>query len=197
MNEKPMNRPDAMREVRRGKMSWWQKQGLRLKVALGIAISMVIILGIAFWAISQYIQTQLWQTEIQKTETINSVAKTLLDEAMLGGRQDKVNEALFNMGQNVGGQQFNSIAIYNNQNMLTAFATGFPGGPTIQASSMPTSIQDPSCWGCHQLPPEERPTHLIVVVGGKTVIRDVVPLYNEPRCQTCHGTGQKLLGDGI
>lgn len=32
---------------------------------------------------------------------------------------------------------------------------------------------------------------------GLEVIRNVVPLYNEPRCQTCHGTGQTVLGDSI
>jgi putative methionine-R-sulfoxide reductase with GAF domain len=116
---------------------------------------------------------------------------------MLVGRKDKVDQALSSLGQNVGGQQLNSIAIYNDQNVLTAFATGFPGGPTISKSSMPQSIQDPSCWGCHQLPAEKRPTSLVVLVEGKQVIRNVVPLYNEPSCQTCHGTGKKVLGDSI
>ncbi|HUH96667.1 MAG TPA: GAF domain-containing protein [Anaerolineales bacterium] len=178
-------------------MRWWQKQGLRFKVALGITITMVIILGIAFIGISQYIRARLWQSEIQKTETINSVAKTLLDNAMLAGRKDEVTSALSNLGQNVGGQQLDSIAIYNDQDVLSSFASGFPGGPTIQPESMPKDIKDPTCWGCHQLPPEKRPTQLVVEVGGKSVIRNVVPLYNAPSCQTCHGTGKTVLGDSI
>ena len=178
-------------------MRWWQKQGLRFKVALGITVTMVIILGIAFIGISQYIRARLWQSEIQKTETINAVAKTLLDNAMLAGRKDEINNALIALGQNVGGQQLESIAIYNDQNVLSSFASGFPGGPTIKPESMPQNIKDPSCWGCHQLPPEKRPSQLVVDVEGKPVIRNVVPLYNAASCQTCHGTGAKVLGDSI
>jgi nitrate/nitrite-specific signal transduction histidine kinase len=32
-------------------------------------------------------------------------------------------------------------------------------------------------------------------VEGRKVIRNSVPLYNEERCQTCHGTGKQVLGD--
>ncbi len=178
-------------------MNWWQKQGLRSKVALAIATTMVIMLGAVFAGISQYIRARLWQSEIQKTETINAVAKTVLTDAMLSGHKDQINSALSSLGQNVGGQQLDSIAIYDDQNVLTAFASGFPGGTTIQRESMPKSIKDPSCWGCHQLPPERRPAQLVVLVEGKEVIRNVVPLKNEERCQTCHGTGRAVLGDSI
>jgi GAF domain-containing protein/HAMP domain-containing protein len=178
-------------------MKWLPKLGLRAKVSLAITITMVIILGLAFWGISQYIRARLWQSEIQKTENINAVAATLLDNAMLAGRKDVVAEALSSLGKNVGGQQLNSIAIYNVKNELSSFASGFPGGTTIHPENMAKSIQDPSCWGCHQFPAGNRPTHLVVNVNGQDVIRNVVPLYNEPRCQTCHGTGAKVLGDSI
>jgi putative methionine-R-sulfoxide reductase with GAF domain len=176
-------------------MRWWQKQGLNFKIALGITITMVIVLGAGFIGISQYIRARLWQGEIQKTENINAVAKTLLVDAMLAGRKDTIHDALNKLGQNVGSQQLDSIAVYDDQYVLTSFSSGFPGGPSIKQESMPNSIKDPSCWGCHQLPPEERPTHLVVVVEGHDVIRNSVPLYNEERCQTCHGTGRKVLGD--
>jgi len=178
-------------------MKWWQRQGLRFKVALAIILTMVIILGIAFLGISQYIRARLWQSEIQKTGTINAVARTLLDNAMLTGRKDEINNALTALGQNVGGQQLESIAIYNDQDVLSSFASGFPGGQTIQPENMPKSVKDPTCWGCHQLPAEKRPSQLVVDVQGKEVIRNVVPLYNVASCQTCHGTGEKVLGDSI
>jgi PAS domain S-box-containing protein len=178
-------------------MNWWQGQGLRSKVALAIAATMVIMLGVVFVVISQYIRARLWQSEIQKTETINAVVKTLLTDAMLSGHKDQIDGTLASLGQSVGGQQLDSIAIYDDQNLLTAFASGFPGGPAIARDSMPKTINDPSCWGCHQLPPEQRPTQMIVFVDGKQVIRNVVPLKNEERCQSCHGTGRAVLGDSI
>jgi GAF domain-containing protein/HAMP domain-containing protein len=176
-------------------MRWWQNQGLNFKVALGIAITLVVVLGISFFGISQYIRARLWQSEIQKTGNINAIAKTLMDEAMLAGRKDTVHEALVTLGQSVGNQQLDSIAVYDDQYILTSFASGFPGGLSVKEESMPNSVEDPSCWGCHQLPPGERPAYLIVNVEGNEVIRHSLPLYNDERCQNCHGTGKKVLGD--
>lgn len=176
-------------------MRWWQKLGLNFKAAVGISATMVIALGIVFITLSQYFRSLLWQSEIQKTENINSIAESLLIEAMMAGRKDQIQETLQQLGQSVSNQQLYSIAVYDDDYRLTSFASGFPGTPSVQKSSMPTSVEDPSCWGCHQLPPEERPSHLVVTVEGRQVIRNSIPLYNEERCQSCHGTEKQILGD--
>lgn len=176
-------------------MRWWQKLGLNFKAAFGISATMVIALGIVFITLSQYFRASLWQSEIQKTENINSIAESLLVEAMMSGRKDQLQETLHQLGQSVSNHQLYSIAVYDDDYRLTSFASGFPGTPSVQKSSMPTSIEDPTCWGCHQLPPAERPSHLVVTVEGRQVIRNSIPLYNEERCQSCHGTEKQILGD--
>lgn len=176
-------------------MRWWQKLGLNFKAAFGISATMVIALGIVFITLSQYFRAMLWQSEIQKTENINSIAESLLVEAMMAGRKDQLQETLHQLGQSVSNHQLYSIAVYDDDYRLTSFASGFPGTPSVQKSSMPTSIEDPTCWGCHQLPPAERPSHLVVTVEGRQVIRNSIPLYNEERCQSCHGTEKQILGD--
>lgn len=176
-------------------MRWWQKQGLNFKAAFGIAITMVIVLGMVFVVLSQYFRSLLWQSELQKTENINSIAESLLVDAMMAGRKDKIQETLEQLGESVSNHQLYSIAVYDDEFQLTSFASGFPETPAIQKSSMPSNIEEPGCWGCHQLPAAERPEHLVVTVEGRQVIRNSIPLYNEERCQSCHGTGQKNLGD--
>jgi putative methionine-R-sulfoxide reductase with GAF domain len=176
-------------------MRWWRNQGLNFKVAVGIALTMVVVLGSVFFVLSRYFNSIMWNNEIQKTQNINAIAETLLVDAMMAGHKDNIQEALNQLGQSVGNQQLYSIAVYDDDYVLTSFATGFSGGPTIQQESMPASEDDPSCWGCHQLPAAERPAYLAITVGGRAVIRNSVPLYNEERCQTCHGTGKKVLGD--
>jgi PAS domain S-box-containing protein len=156
---------------------------------------MVIVLGAVFFAAAQYIRARLWESEVQKSENLNAIATTLIEDAMMAGRKDKIYAALNTLGQTAGNQQLNSIAVYDDDYVLTSFASGFPGGPAVSSTSMPANVEDPSCWGCHQLAPEERPSNLVVTVQGETVIRNSVPLYNEDRCQTCHGTGKKVLGD--
>lgn len=178
-------------------MSWWQNRGLRFKLALGISLTMLISLGIVFFGISRYIQNQLWQRETQAAENLNSIAATLIEDAMMAGRKDKINEALDTLGKSIGGQ-IDSIAIYDDQSVLTSFATGFQGGRNINPENLAVDVKtDPACQVCHQLPPENRPSMVVVTLQGEEVIRNVVPLYNEPRCQSCHGTGAAVLGDSI
>ena len=174
----------------------WRQRGLRFKLTLGISLTMLVILGISLFIASQYIQNQLWQRETQAAMNLNAMTATILEDAMMVGRKDKIEEAIQALGQSVSGQ-IDSIAIYDDQEVLTEFATGFPGGRTIQRSSLGIGLDDPACWECHQLPPEQRPSMVVVSLEGKRVIRNVVPLYNEPRCQTCHGTGQAVLGSSI
>jgi len=137
----------------------------------------------------------MWDSEIQKTQNVNAIAETLLIDAMMAGHKDNIQDTLEKFGQSVGNQQLYSIAVYDDQYTLTSFATGFPGGETIRKESMPASEDDPSCWGCHQLPAGNRPAYLAMTLNGREVIRNSVPLYNEERCQTCHGAGKKVLGD--
>jgi GAF domain-containing protein/HAMP domain-containing protein len=177
-------------------MRWWQRQSLRFKLALGIGLAMLLTLGGAFVGISEYIQTQLWQREAQAAANLNAVAATLLKDAMMVGHRDQIQQALEKLGQNVGGR-IDAIAVYDDHSTLTSFATGFPEGRTIHRESLAQDLTAPGCWDCHQLPADERPAMTVVSLEGQEVMRSVVPLYNEPRCQSCHGTGIQVLGDSI
>ena len=177
-------------------MKWWLNRSIRVKAATGIGLMLLpLLVGIIF-GVARYVESELWQREIQAAEEINAIAANLVSDAMMEGRKDKVQETITKLGKNVGGQ-FDSIAVYDDQSVLTSFATGFPGGRIVDKGKYEVNISDPTCWGCHQLPPEERPKLTIVSVEGQDVLRSVVPLYNEPRCQTCHGTGKEVLGDSI
>jgi GAF domain-containing protein/HAMP domain-containing protein len=174
----------------------WQQRGLRFKIAVGISLTIILVLGIGYVGVMRYIQGQLWQREIESVRSINAVTATLINDAMMVGHKDEIQETLNNLGQSVGGQ-IDSIAVYDDQAILTSFASGFPGGRRIEQENLAIDIADPTCWECHELPPDERPNQMVVNLQGKDVLRSVVPLYNEPRCQTCHGIGKDVLGDSI
>ncbi len=177
-------------------MMRWRQRGLRFNLSLGISLILLVILGVSFVVAARYIRDQLWLRETQTASNLNAMAATLIEDSMMVGRKDQIQQAIEELGQSVGGQ-IDSIAIYDDDAVLTAFATGFPGGRTIQRQSVEIDVTDPTCWECHQLPAEERPELVVVNLEGKQVVRNVVPLYNEPRCQTCHGTGLAVLGDSI
>jgi nitrate/nitrite-specific signal transduction histidine kinase len=115
---------------------------------------------------------------------------------MMAGRKDAVEGTIIGLGQNIGGQ-FDSIAVYDDQSVLTSFASGFPGGRDLSSASYQVDVTDPTCWACHYLPAGERPAMVVVEVEGQEVLRSATPLYNESRCQSCHGTGQAVLGNAI
>jgi len=108
-------------------MRWWRNQGLNFKVAVGIGLTMVIVLGLVFFALSRYFNTLMWNSEIQKTQNINAIAETLLIEAMMTGNKADIQDSLEKLGQNVANQQLYSIAVYDDDYLLTSFASGFPG----------------------------------------------------------------------
>jgi len=55
--------------------------------------------------------------------------------------------------------------------------------------------QDPSCQPCHSLPPQDRPTGIIIdLPQGQNSFRSMQPIENQPECAECHDPDQRLLG---
>ena len=54
---------------------------------------------------------------------------------------------------------------------------------------------DAACQGCHQLPPEERPSGTVVTRSdGQRVFRSMHPIENRPECTRCHDPEIRILG---
>jgi methyl-accepting chemotaxis protein len=177
-------------------MTWMQRRGLGFKLAFGIVVILLLVLGGVILTISRYAENQLWRREVETAENVNAVVATMLEDAMMAGHRATVQEALENLGENVGAQ-LDSLAVYDDQAVLTSFATGFSGGRAIELESLAVGLDDPTCRVCHKAPAGERPSVTTITLEGEEVMRNVVPLYNEPRCQSCHGTGKAVLGDSI
>jgi len=177
-------------------MNWWHNRSIRFKASAGIILILSPLLGIVIYGIARFTLAELWQREILATTQLNSISANLVSDAMMEGHKETIQNTIDGLGKNVG-SQFDGIAIYDDQYTLTYFSTGFPGGRTLNKSLYSVDATDPNCWVCHQLPPEERPVMTIVTVNGQDVLRSVTPLYNEPRCQSCHGAGAEILGDSI
>lgn len=177
-------------------MKWLRNQGIRFKIAAGTGLVLLPLLSLILFGITRYAQAELWRREVLAAENLNSIAAALISDAMMAGHKDTIQETLDNLGENAGGQ-FDSIAVYDDQSVLTSYATGFSGGRTVDVENFKVDTTDPTCAVCHELPAAERPPYTIVTVDGQETLRSVVPLVNEPRCQECHGTGLEVLGDSI
>ena len=100
-------------------MRWWQDRGLRFKLILGINSVLLLLLGGSFLGISGYVRAQLWQREVRTAENWNAIVATLLEDAMMAGRKDQIQEAIEKLGRSAEGQ-IDSIAIYNDHAAVPA-----------------------------------------------------------------------------
>ncbi len=54
---------------------------------------------------------------------------------------------------------------------------------------------NPTCQPCHKLPPNERPSGVVVTgKDGQRVFRSMNPIENSPACSQCHDPRQRLIG---
>ena len=67
--------------------------------------------------------------------------------------------------------------------------------PRNETTGVVFDNQDPSCLPCHSLPPQERPSGVIIdLPQGQNSFRSMQPILNQPECTQCHDPDQRLLG---
>jgi GAF domain-containing protein/HAMP domain-containing protein len=138
----------------------------------------------------------MWEQETKDARDLSALTASQIEDAMMSGRSEDVKQTIDKLGQTVSGQ-IDNIAVYDNQGLLTVFATGFPGGRTILRENLALAVTDSGCWECHQYAADRRPAMIVYNLQGVDVIRNVAPLVNQPRCQTCHETTQPILGKTV
>ncbi|MBN1485096.1 MAG: STAS domain-containing protein [Chloroflexia bacterium] len=193
-------------------MNWWRQRGLRFKFILGVVLILSIVLGLVLYSALQSIRDQLKEREQQTALQLNELVGASIESAhmregwgVVQGTIEELGTRSGERGKQAGGAQIEDIAIYAfveeegtgyvyHRSVLVNFATGFPNGRTIQQASLEEEQQDPACDICHRIAPRERPNIVELELEGETVIRTVIALKNQPRCQSCHLTDRETLG---
>jgi len=184
-------------------MKWWRRQGLRFKVAVGLVLTLLLVLGGTLYGIDRYVEGQLWAREVHVATQMNTLVGAGLSNAMVTKQQQQVPEMLRNLGRPEE-THIEDIAIFAKReepervaylrSVLVWFVGDFPGRRTIPRQALEKEQVSAGCWECHQWPPEQRPAAVRVNLEGQEVLRSVLPLKNEPACQPCHGSQKPLLG---
>jgi HAMP domain-containing protein len=63
-----------------------------------------------------------------------------------------------------------------------------------QPQNVAFSLDSPTCQACHQFPPAQRQSSRVIDAAGGTVLRTMVPVRNQPRCQKCHDPSHNING---
>jgi signal transduction histidine kinase len=113
------------------------------------------------------------------------VIEETLQRDMLISDFSEIQSAIDALGSD---EQIRTIFILDPQGKIVFAPTGAGDLESLDSG-------DEGCRGCHQLPPEERPSGTVITRSdGQRVFRSMHPIENRPECSRCHDPDERLLG---
>lgn len=176
MNNTPQSHP-------RPTLIRWLRSNLRAKLALGLALPLLLILStislLNYARAKRNLEAQMALT----AEQLGEVTLSSLRQGMLMNDTTLTGQVLGNVVQM--------------EDISQAQVINLGGEPVIQRRSAnaprePSGV-DITCTVCHQYPASERPRSLnLGSTGG--ILRVAAPIQNDPECRTCHREDASHLG---
>ena len=167
-------------------MKWISRAGLRVRLAWGIALPLLILMSI--FSIWQYVrETQYIQSEHQDdAQTLSEVLTMTLKHAMLM-RDNSMVATVIQNSSSVGEVQ--RVFLLNRVGTVIA-----DSATTGNQTGIKLATNSAGCIECHQFSANTLPRALNTNVGGVNALQVATPIENSPECYQCHGSQQKVLG---
>lgn len=157
---------------------------VRWKVSALIIIPMLVVLGLSTTlGYSQQRRRSLASMSLLASQT-GEVIENVLQRDMLASDFDRIQETFDAIGVD---PRIRTLVLLDPQGRVI-FAPGRRDVGRRLDNAQPT------CQPCHQLPPEERPSGVVVEADGQPVFRSMQPVENRPECSRCHDPELPLLG---
>jgi signal transduction histidine kinase len=150
-------------------------QSLRVRVALGVALPVLLLLIALSWIHYQR-ERSLLEQQIRLTATqIGEATLGSLRHVMLEKDETHLGQILQDVGK-----------MENIQRVFLVGVDGHIAGDSHQSASQQSfQSSDLGCQECHQSPPNER-DRATLLQSNSTMLRISTPIENEPACQICH-----------
>ncbi len=159
------------------------RSSLRTKVALGVALPLLIMLTALVMAIHLR-EHQLFEDQIRLTATqLSESLKGSLRHAMLVDNRKMVASMLIDVG-NMDNIEAVEIINLDGQVRITS-AEGI--------LEQPRPVDESVCQGCHLIQPESRPSSINLSTEGG-ILRIATWIANEDDCRSCHDESAPHLG---
>ena len=185
-------------------MKWWQQRGLRFKIALLVAMALLVVLGTIFAAFILITRDYLREREVQTALQTTALLQDSWRNEMLANDWQSLAEGARLLGETSQNPPIETIAIYTQRyepgtveytrTVLAVFITNVPDGRDIPRSSLEKKTYAPECTVCHDLPQGQRPRRIDAQVEGQQVLRTTMGIENEPACWSCHSPSKPVLG---
>jgi len=185
-------------------MNWWQRRGLRFKIALAVGASLVLVLGAIFAAFIVVTRSYLRDREVETALQTTALLRDSLRSEMQANDWESLTAVAGSLGETSQNPPVETIAIYAQRvepgtvqytrTVMAVFLTNFEGGRDIPRSSLERKEYSAECAVCHNQEPGQRPVSIYAEVQGETVLRTTLGIANDPACWSCHNQRQKVLG---
>ena len=171
-------------ESKQGSRFWPIKANLRAKVTLGVVVPLTLILGIfTIIEASRHRDVELQNLTLLASQS-GKVIESSLRNAMLESNFSEVQMILDAVGD---AGDFRVVYLLDSKGKII-FA------PHSQGVGDRLDNSHPTCQECHKLPPEARPSSVVVTYDNQRVFRSMYPIRNAPECTTCHDPGEPIIG---
>jgi signal transduction histidine kinase len=164
---------------------FYLRSNLRLKVTLGVVLPLLLIMGV-FTGIEYRRQKAVL---LKNLSSLSSHSGKIIEDNL---RQQMVRTDFAGMQQlldSIGASEgFRRVDLIDTSgNVIFA-----PGGEDV---GQHLDNSQPECQPCHSLPPDERPSSIVVTTAsGERVFRSMNPIENSSECVHCHGDSTPLIG---
>jgi signal transduction histidine kinase len=171
-------------DTKRGSQFWPVKANLRAKVTLGVVVPLTLILGIfTFIEASRHRETEISNLTILASQS-GKVIESSLRNAMLESNFSEVQRILDAVGD---AGEFRVVYLLDTNGKIIFAPHGVGVGDRLDNSH-------PTCQACHKLPPDKRPSSVVVTDQDQRVFRSMYPVRNALECMGCHDPEKPIIG---
>lgn len=150
---------------------------LRVKLALGIAVILTVVLGSSLLLLTINTRDSMMEDYRHFTMHLSDVAEAGLENAMVSKKPEEIADVMRAISR---GQSLKDAAILDNLGQIKYTIDPKNVGRIL-------SKNDPTCLLCHGITPKDRPqTVILPSKQGSPILRVARPMFNQPRCQRCH-----------
>jgi signal transduction histidine kinase len=157
----------------------------RFKISLlSLAITVVVLFVSTGVGVSAQRERELSSMSLLTSQT-GQVIEHILQRDMLVSDFDSIQDTFDDISQD---ERVRSLYLLDTQgNVIFA--------PRNREAPRSFDNSDPTCQPCHRLPPEERPSGVVITnAEGQRVFRSMHPVENRPECTGCHNEEERIIG---
>ena len=150
---------------------------LRVKLAVGIALILTVTMGSSLLLLATNTRNQMREEYRHFAIHLSGLADAGLENAMISKNTEEIAGIMQAIGRS---NEIKDGIIIDNLGRVRYSINPKEVGRLF-------SMNDASCRLCHAISPEDRSETVILPSGqGGNIMRVARPIYNQPRCQSCH-----------